>query len=121
MVAMQHSPIEDLDRQLVLHHPLDGPLQRPRSIGAVIPGFEDRPPRLWRHLERNLTVGQESRQLGEPKLDDVLQLCLAERMKDHDVVHAVQKLRPKVLPQNLHYAARGVLEAVFTIGPCARK
>ena len=32
MVSMQHAAVEDLHRQLVLHHPLDRPLQRPRSI-----------------------------------------------------------------------------------------
>ena len=54
-------------------------------------------------LERDLARLQQLAQIGQAQIDNVLQLLLTQRTEDHDIVHAVEKLRPEALPQQLHH------------------
>ena len=68
-----------------------------------------------RQFERDLTVAQQLLQVVQPQIDDVAQLLFAQRTEDHDVIHAVEKLRPEALAENLHYLLTRTLEGFLSI------
>src|SRR5437763_17222466 len=78
VIAMQHLSVEDLHRQRVLHHALDRPLERTRTIRAIVTFSEDHLLRRWRELDRDPAVGQHLAQVRQPEIDDANQLRLLE-------------------------------------------
>src|ERR1035441_10600228 len=67
VVAVADCAVEDLCGERVLHQALDGALQWPRSVGAVVAGFEDGLARGSRQLDGDLAVGQQLLQVREAK------------------------------------------------------
>jgi hypothetical protein len=111
--------VEYLDRQRVLDHPLQRPLQRTRSIRRIRPRSQNQLPRRLRQLQRNLPVFQQLAHFVQPQVQNVRHLRLSQRTEDHRIVHAVQKLRPEVLAQHAHHALARHVEVVlvFSVSP----
>ena len=114
---MQHRALQDAHGQRVLHQALDGALERPGAVGAVVAGLEDGFARGVGELERDSAVEQELAQVVEAQVDDMRELRLAQRMEDHDVVHAVEELGAEVLLQRVHHTRLGFLEAFLAFSP----
>src|SRR6185437_12376779 len=56
VVSMQHLALEDLHRERILHHALNRPLQRPRSVYRIVAGLEDRLPRRLSQFQRDAPI-----------------------------------------------------------------
>ncbi len=96
MVALQDLAIENPHGQRVLDHALDRPLQRTSAIRRIVAFSKDQLLRFVRQLNADFPISQQTPQVFEPQVDDLRQLLSAERIKDDDVVHAVQELRLEV-------------------------
>ena len=68
-----------------------------------------------------MPIHQHLLQILQPQIHNMRQLALAQRMEDHDVIHAIQKLRPEMLAQLIHHAHLRISEAVLALGPRRRQ
>ena len=109
-------PQQDLLAERILHHPLNGPAQRARTVLQVAAVFAD-------ELHRRIVQRKLDAPLGQPRADlrhqqprDLLDLALGERMEHDDLVHAVQELRPEDLPDLAHDVVLHVVVGLFGIG-----
>ncbi len=59
MVPMKHLAVEDLQRKRVLNEALQRPLERPRTIRAIVAGEHQLTLRLVGQLDRDLAVGEQ--------------------------------------------------------------
>src|SRR5208337_1340236 len=99
LLAGTHLAIQDFERQRVLNQALDGALQRARAELRIVTLAEQQLLRFRRQFNLDLALSQNLPQVLELKVDDLFDLLLAERVEDHDLVHAIDELRPEVLEQ----------------------
>src|ERR1043165_4414904 len=59
---------------------------------------------LIREIQRDPTIRQTIAQPSQLYLDDLLQILLAQRMEHNDLINAIQKLGPEVMPQSIENA-----------------
>src|SRR6185312_17191870 len=92
-------------RERILDLLLDGPLQRPRAVDRVEPGFAEEV--ACGVIERQVHVPllQALAQVDELDVHDGADLAGAERMEHDDVIDAVDELRPEALLHDLHHGA----------------
>lgn len=58
MIAIEHFPVEDPQREWILDHALDRSLQRTRTVVDVVPLGDQLPLRSVRNLQRDLALRQ---------------------------------------------------------------
>src|SRR6266849_50137 len=113
VVPVQHSAVQDLQRQGILHQLLDSPLQRTRAEIRVKALGEEQVFRGIGQLKRNLALGQQTAHIFQAQVDDLHQLLLAQRAEEDDVIHPVEELRLEVPVQGVHYLLRGLGEILL--------
>ena len=91
--------LEQLERERVLDEPLDRALQRPRPERGIPALLGEELLRLVGDLELDAPLGKPLAQARELQLDDVRELLLRQRLERHDLVDAVQELRPEPVAQ----------------------
>jgi hypothetical protein len=89
-----------VDRERVLDHALDRPLERARPEHRVVAALAELRLRLGGDLELNV--------------DDLLDLLLADAFENHRLVDAVQELRAERVTQDVHQL---VLEPLVVVPP----
>ena len=112
--AVHHLAIQDLDRQRILNHALQSALQR---TCAVRRDPNPQPESVARadsvSSSEMCPVFKQLPQVVQPQFQNLAQLRMAQRLEDHNIVHAVQKLRPEVLAQNSHHRFARHVEVVL--------
>src|SRR5258708_21930660 len=78
VVSREYRAFQDLQRQRVLNHPLDGAPQRACPIGWIVALAHQELPRVMGQLQSNLPLREEFLDVPEQQVDDALQLLLAE-------------------------------------------
>jgi hypothetical protein len=78
---------------------LDRALERPGAVGGVPTLLGEQLLRLVRDLELDPPLGKPLAQTPELELDDLGELLAGQRLEHHDLVHAVQELRPEPVAQ----------------------
>src|SRR5688572_23620833 len=101
VISLGKSPLQDGKCQRILQQTLDRPLERTRPESRIVSLGGEHLARLRRELERELSVSEKLLELLELQLDDVLDLLLAERSEDDDVVDTVEEFRTEMLPQRV--------------------
>src|SRR2546428_142259 len=103
-VALLELASQHLLRERVDHQALDGPFDRTRPVDRVESLLRDERLRVVGEVERDLSLREP---LGEDLrllLDDLHELRRHEVLEDHDLVDAVQELRPELSAQRVHDA-----------------
>ncbi len=95
--------IEQCQGQRILHHPLDRALQRPRTEGRVVAVANQHFLRLGGQREAQLSRPEHRIQLDQLQIDDLRDLLLAQGPEDHDVIDAIEELRPELLAQHAQH------------------
>src|SRR5262249_17598317 len=91
---------------------LDGALERPGPVDRVVAAVREIVTRRLAELEREVAIRQTECEPAELDVDDLPYVLAVERVKDDDVVDAVQKLRTEVLPERRqHLVADGLVRA----------
>src|ERR1700674_1773894 len=93
--------LQDLLRQGILDLLLDGALQRPCAVHRIEAGIPEEVAGAVVEREIHVALNQALAQVEELDVDDRADLACAERMEDHDVVDAVDELRPEALLHDL--------------------
>src|SRR5262249_30985145 len=104
-VARHELALQDPLRQRALDLLLDGALQRPRPIHRIEAGFPQEVARRVIERQLHVALGQALAQVEQLDVDDGADLARAERVEHHDVVDAVDELRPETLLHDLHHCA----------------
>ena len=97
--AVGQRAVDDLPRERRLDNALDQPLERARAEHRIVAFLRDVPARGFGQLDAQVALGEQLLESLQLQADDVLELRLAQRSEDDDVVEPVQELRPEVLPQ----------------------
>src|SRR3954468_23695634 len=116
VITFAETPLQHGHRQRILQQPLDRALERPRAERWIVSLRREHLTRRRGQLQRQPTLAQELLEAMELQVDDVLDLALAERSEDDDVVDTVEKLRPEMLAQrigDLCFDHRPVLACMF--------
>src|SRR5262245_61217913 len=92
-LALQDSPAE---RRLDL--PLNRAFERSRAVIRVIAGAHQMLFGGAGQLDLDVSLGESMAKSIELNLHNHLQVFLRERVEDDDFIHAVEKLRPEVIP-----------------------
>src|SRR5438445_8887640 len=103
-VALLELAGEHLMRQRIDDEALDSPFDRTRPVDRVESFLRDERLRVVGEIERDLPLGEP---LGEDLrllLDDLHELLRHEILEDHDLVDAVQELRPELTAEGIHDA-----------------
>src|SRR5262249_30270764 len=83
-IAVHELALEDGHGERVLNESLDRPLEGTCPEGRVVPFLGQHALRLWRHLERDLSLGEQLLETRELQIDDALDLLGAEWVEDDD-------------------------------------
>src|SRR5271170_911859 len=113
IIARMHFAIEDLHRQRILYQSLDRALHRPRAVRRVVALGKEQGLRRRRQMQRNLSFGQPLHQVLHLQVNDVLDLVLAQRTEQHNIINAIQKFRTEDFPQRRHGLLARLLRLLF--------
>src|SRR6185437_1324866 len=103
----QNLTVEDLERQRVLYHSLNGAPQRSSSVSRVVSFAEQEFASRGRKPQRHMLRFEQLGYLRKLQVNDVFELLFAERPENDDVVHAIQKFGAENLAQRFHgFSAR---------------
>src|SRR2546429_3975853 len=94
-ISGQYSSFKDLQGQRILEQALNGSAQRPCPIGRLVALLQQQLFRRGRQLQGNLPVGKQLLYILQQQAHDALQMLFPERVKGHDLVDAVDELRPE--------------------------
>src|SRR5688572_7541322 len=103
VISLREPSLEHSHRQRILEQALDRPLQRTCTERRIVALRRQYFPGSGCQLQTQLPVGEQLLQASQLEIDDVLDLSLAQRPEDDDVVDTVEKLRAEVLPQRSHH------------------
>ena len=81
---------------------LDGPLQRPRAVGRVVPCLAEPGARRAGQLQRDLAVGQPAGETGDLDIDDRVHMPTVKPVEHNDLVQAVEEFGPEARPHDVH-------------------
>src|SRR5450759_5672387 len=103
VISLVELALEDGERERVLQQALNCPLQRTRSECRIVTFGRQDFARRGRQLERELSVSEQLLELSQLQIDDVLNLSLAKRAENDDVVDAIEKLRAEMLSEGVRH------------------
>src|SRR5579863_5133024 len=101
-IAWLHFAVQKLQRQRVLDQPLNRTLHRPRAVRRIVAFAEEQSFRRRSEVQFHLLLAEPLQQMPQLKVNDVLDLVLAQRTEQHDIINPVQELRTEDLAQGRH-------------------
>ena len=113
LVALAKVALEQAQGQRVLHLALDNALQGPGAERRIVPLFGQQLLRRAGQLDLHVPFRQQTLQIPYLDLDNLLQMFLRQRVKDDDLVDAVQELGPELLPQGGHHQLPALLVGLY--------
>src|SRR4051812_29512672 len=119
VITFRETTLEDRQRQGILQQALDRAFERSSTESRVVTLGCEHFSGSRCQLERELSLSEQLLEPLELQVDDMLNLLLAERTEDDDVINAVEKLGTEVLTQSAQHLCfdhgtivTGVLEDV---------
>src|SRR5579872_4756705 len=102
LIARNELPFQDARRERILDLLLDRALQRPSTVYRIEARLPDEVARLVIELQVHVALHQPLAQVRELNVDDLADLLGSKRVEHHDVVDAIDELRPETLLHDLH-------------------
>src|SRR5215510_9021566 len=85
-VAVVHLALEQLERERILHQPLDGSLERPRAERRIVALAPEEAPGRVRHVQLDPPRREAATEMAELDVDDPRDLVASQRREDHHLV-----------------------------------
>src|SRR5580700_408539 len=104
-VAGQELPLQDAGGERILDLLLYGALQRSSAVHRIEACLAQHVARRIVEGEIHVALGEALAQVQQLDVDDRAYLARAERVEHHDIVDAIDELRPEALLHNLHHRA----------------
>src|SRR5262249_12429244 len=82
---------------------LDRSLERPSSVSRIVTGLNHMAFGRVGQLQFDVAIGQTVTQSTQLNLHDTLKLIFIKAMKDDDLIHTIEKLRPEAFPQFIEH------------------
>src|SRR5687767_392528 len=100
-VTLTKRAVEHAQGKRIEEPPLQGAFDRTRPVHWIITLTDEEIFRTFAQLNRDLPVTETFEQAAQLNFDDLLDVCLVQRVEKHDFVDAIDELRTEVRAQRI--------------------
>src|SRR6202011_3330152 len=102
MIPRENLAFEDLQRERILHHPLDGAPQRPRAIRRVVSVTKEYFLGCGCKFQSDVALLEKFFHVFKQQGNDAFELFFAKRIKDHNFIDAIDEFGTEGRAQSFH-------------------